>query len=48
MNNAPKAGDKCIFCKEGVLVISPSGQHLICPKCGLVIVAPKPKSPSRE
>jgi hypothetical protein len=43
-NNAPKAGDKCPFCKEGVLGVSPSGQYLICPRCGRVIVPGKPKS----
>jgi ribosomal protein S27E len=43
MNKAPKAGDKCPYCKEGTPVISPSGRYLICRKCGRVIVASSPK-----
>ncbi len=40
-NDAPKQGDKCPFCKGGILTISPSGQFVMCYKCGRIIVAPK-------
>jgi ribosomal protein S27E len=34
----PKQGDLCPMCGEGTLTVSPSGQHLMCPKCGRVVM----------
>jgi predicted RNA-binding Zn-ribbon protein involved in translation (DUF1610 family) len=41
-NGMPKQGDKCPACGEGTLTVSPSGQHLVCPKCGRVVVLCSP------
>jgi rubrerythrin len=38
----PKQGDECPACGEATLTVSPSGQHLICPKCGRVVVLGPP------
>ncbi len=34
----PKEGDKCPWCKEGVLTVSSSGLNLVCPKCGRIVI----------
>jgi ribosomal protein L37E len=37
-NQMPKEGDKCPRCGEGILTLSPSGLHLMCRKCGRMVI----------
>jgi len=35
--------EACPFCKEGILAASPSGRHLVCQKCGRIVLRAKAK-----
>ncbi len=37
-----KPGDKCPYCNESTLGVSPSGKHLMCPKCGRMVILAGP------
>ncbi len=37
-NQVRKQGDKCPWCGEGTLTVSPSAKHLMCPKCGRMVI----------
>ena len=45
MDGDQKTGDKCDHCKDGILSVSPSGDHLVCRKCGLITLLNKVRSP---
>jgi hypothetical protein len=40
-----KPGDRCPFCGEMTLVLSPSGQNLLCGRCKRITVRPQPHRP---
>ena len=39
----PRPGDRCPYCADGVLTVSPSGDHLMCEECGRIVVYGEPK-----
>lgn len=44
--NAIQSGAPCPFCGEGPLDPSPSGKHLVCRKCGRVVVIERKRPPT--
>jgi len=45
MDTPQKAGDKCNHCKLGNLIVSPSGDHLMCRNCGHITLLKKLRLP---
>ncbi len=39
----PRPGDRCPYCADGVLTVSPSGEQLMCEECGRIVVYGEPK-----
>jgi len=46
-NEAAEKPEACPFCGKRELGTSPSGKHLVCRKCGRVVLQPKP-APAKE
>jgi transcription elongation factor Elf1 len=43
-NQAAEKPEACPFCGHEDLAPSPSGKHLVCGKCGRIVMVPKPAS----